>query len=218
MVFTLLKWLRCLCYWLISPPCDLHPVAHSGLGDFGSGVVESWGRWFYWRGLSTSSVMNNLRVWYLSGSWEPNVCMEECRTGFSFPLTAELLFLGLHPKAQETRAAKHPSECPSHIQPDDLELLWYQLLSPIFRRIWEEDSGECFSIACLVICPSWNSGHSPYSLTLIPLFKSLLVLSSLFPVHNGTVLWWPLNNYALFKSIFFLSEKECDGTSLWPSG
>lgn len=45
--FTLLKWLRCLCYWLISPPCDLHAVAHSGLGDFGSGVVESWGRWFY---------------------------------------------------------------------------------------------------------------------------------------------------------------------------
>lgn len=65
-----------------SPPCDLHPVAHSrsrGFWKWGSGVL---GRWFYWRGLSTSSVMNNLRVWYLSGSWEPNVCMEECRTGF----------------------------------------------------------------------------------------------------------------------------------------
>lgn len=62
MAFTLLKWLRCLCYWVTSAPCALHPVANSGHGDFGSRVMGSRGCWFYGSSLSTSPVIEGLRV------------------------------------------------------------------------------------------------------------------------------------------------------------
>lgn len=94
---------------------------------------------------------------YGSGFWEPRLGWEACKIGFFFfLLEVQLLFLGSHPKALESGAAKGPSECSSHIKPSYLKLPAWKALSPSLHRLGKK-------ILRTVLC---NVPHSTFILKI----------------------------------------------------